>query len=431
MTNKEVGYYILKSLSEAGAEKADCNIDRSRIDELNIDNGNINLLRTIFATNITMKAIKAQKTGMISINNSDIETLDKAVRDCLEAAEVSMVEEGEDIAEVTENCVIGDEGEVDLDMLHFRLEELVQQTAISFPKIILNEIHASFVSGSKVYMNTNEVVMEEYYHKYEISIEFSARDKETSSSVSGFGFTTKTLDRPFLENSILPLLFEQTQKAIYPQPLAGKFEGTLLLMPDVFNQLLHTLQRLLLSDKALIDGTSRWKEALDKLVADSRFTLTCNYSDQELVTSGSLITNDGYRTEDLRVIDHGILKSFLVSRFGSRKTGIPRSKNYGGAFVVEPGEQSLEDIIASIDKGILVGYLSGNQPDSSGEITGVLKTSFLIESGKLKDAINETMISCNLLDLLKSIHAISKEQHCNGYYKLPYIALDGVVISGK
>jgi PmbA protein len=431
MTNKETGNYILKSLIAAGADKAECNVGSSRVDELNIDNGNIKLLRSIFTTSITMKAIKDNKSGIISVNSRDKEILNKAVSDCKEAAEVSMVEEAEDIAEMTDNCVVGSEAEVDLETLHYRLEELVKDTAKRYPKIILNGIHASFQSGSRVHMNTNGVEMEEYYHKYDIFIEFSAHDKDISSSLAGYGITTENLDIPFVEIGVLAQLFEQTEKSIYPKPLEGKFVGTILLMPDVLNQLLYSLQGLLLSDGPMIDGTSQWKDALNKEVAVPCFTLSCNYSDKDLVTSGYIITNDGYRVEDLTVIDQGVLKSFLVSRFGSRKTGIPRSKNYGGAFVIEPGNQSLEEIITSIDKGILMGALSGNQPDSSGEITGVAKTSFLIENGKIKEAINETMISCNLLDIFKNIRSISKEQICNGYNKLPYIAFDGVVISGK
>jgi PmbA protein len=431
MNKLETGNYILDALLAAGADKADCNVSNNRVDELDIDNGNINLLRSLFTTNIGMKAIKDHKSGMISVNSSDQETLDKAVKDCIEAAKVSMVEDAEDIAELTENCVVGSEAEVDLELLHVRLDELVKDTAKRFPKIILNEIHASFISGSRVHKNTNGVQMEELYHSYEVMIEFSARDKDTSSSVSGYGITMESLDKPFLETGILAQVLEQTERSIYPKPLEGKFEGTVLLMPDVFNQLLQTMQGLLLSDGRLIDGTSQWKDSLEKQVAAPNFTLSCNYSDRELVTSGDVITQDGYRTSDLTVIDHGVLKSFLVSRFGSRKTGILRSNNYGGYYTVEPGEQSLEDMIASIEKGILMGALSGNQPDSSGEVSGVAKTSFLIENGKIKDAINETMISCNLLELLKNIRAISKERICNGYYKLPYIAFDGVVISGK
>lgn len=431
MSKKEIGSYILNSLTTAGADKAECNIYHTRVDELNIDNGNINLLRSLFTTNISIKAIKDHKSGAINVNSSDKETLDKAVLECMEAAQAAMVEEAEDIAELTENCVVGSEAEADLNMLHYRLDELVKDTEKRFPKIILNEIHASFITGSRIHMNTNGVEMEELYHNYSISIEFSARDQDTSSSASGYGIITEALDKPFLEIGILAQVFEQVELSIYPKPLEGKFEGTLLLMPDVLNQLLYTMQGLLLSDRCLIDGTSQWKASLGKQVAANNFTLSSNYSDRELVTAGGSITHDGYRTSDLTVIDHGVLKSFLVTRFGSRKTGIPRSSNYGGYFTVEPGDQSLEEIIASIDKGILMGALSGNHPDSSGEVTGVAKSGFLIENGKIKEAINETMISCNLLDILKNIRAISKEQICNGAYKLPYIAFDGVVISGK
>lgn len=330
MRKKEIGNYILNALIAAGADKADCNISYNRVDELNIDNGNINLLRSLFTTNIGMKAIKDHKSGMISVNNSEKETLDKAVSDCMEAAGAAMIEDAEDIAELTENCVVGSEAEADLEILHLRLEELVKDTKTRFPKIILNEIRASFVSGSRIHMNTNRVEMEEYYHRYDIAIEFSARDKDISSSISGYEITTEALEQPFLEIGVLAQVLEQTEASIYPKPLEGKFEGTILLMPDVLNQLLYTLQGLLLSDARLIDGTSQWKDALDKPVAADTFTLACNYSDRDLVASGATITHDGYRTADLTVIDHGVLKSFLVSRFGSRKTGIPRSKNYGG-----------------------------------------------------------------------------------------------------
>ncbi len=431
MANKEVGNSILNALILAGANKAECIISKNRVDELNIDNGNINLLRSLFTTNITMRVIKDNKSGTITVNNTEKETLEEAVVACINAAEVSMVEEAEDIAELTKNIVVGEEREVDLEKLHFRLEELVDDTAKRYPKILLNEIHASFESGNRLHKNTNGVEMEEHYHRYDIMLEFSARDKDISSSVSGINITTCDLDTPFIEIGKLSQILQQTQDSIYPTALESKFEGTILMMPEMVNQLLLSVQGLLLSDGSLIDGTSQWKNSIEKEVASPEFTLSCSYSDKDIVTSGRKITNDGYLAADVKVIDQGVLKSFLLSRFGSRKTGINRSKNYGTAFVVEPGRQPLEDIIASIDRGILIGQLSGNQPGASGEVSGVAKGSFLIEEGKIKGAINETMISCNVLELLKNIRAISKEQVCTGYYKLPYIAFDKVVISGK
>ena len=99
--------------------------------------------------------------------------------------------------------------------------------------------------------------------------------------------------------------------------------------------------------------------------------------------------------------------------------------------IVCPGEQSVEDIIASIDKGILVGRFSGGQPSTNGDFSGVAKNSFLIENGKITDAVSETMISGNLADMLKNVVAISRETVADGYSVLPYGAFGGITVSGK
>ena len=54
-----------------------------------------------------------------------------------------------------------------------------------------------------------------------------------------------------------------------------------------------------------------------------------------------------------------------------------------------------------------------------------------MEDGEIKGAVSETMISGNLAQLLNSLVAISRETVENGSSVLPYMAFDGVVISGK
>ena len=74
---------------------------------------------------------------------------------------------------------------------------------------------------------------------------------------------------------------------------------------------------------------------------------------------------------------------------------------------------------------------SGGQPAPSGEFSGVAKNSFLIENGKITGALTETMISGCGPDMLNSIRDISSELLKDGSVSLPYIAFDGVTISGK
>ena len=74
---------------------------------------------------------------------------------------------------------------------------------------------------------------------------------------------------------------------------------------------------------------------------------------------------------------------------------------------------------------------SGGQPAASGEYSGVAKNSFLIENGKITAAISETMISGCVPEMLKNIRDISKDIANDGSNSLPFVAFDGITISGK
>ena len=78
-----------------------------------------------------------------------------------------------------------------------------------------------------------------------------------------------------------------------------------------------------------------------------------------------------------------------------------------------------------------MGRFSGGQPSSNGDFSGVAKNSFLIENGKIGPALSETMIAGNLADMLNHLRAVSREQVADGMSVLPYMAFDGITISGK
>jgi PmbA protein len=55
----------------------------------------------------------------------------------------------------------------------------------------------------------------------------------------------------------------------------------------------------------------------------------------------------------------------------------------------------------------------------------------LIENGKIGRALSETMIGGNFAEMLFKLRDISKEQINAGLFVLPYLAFDGITISGK
>ena len=151
----------------------------------------------------------------------------------------------------------------------------------------------------------------------------------------------------------------------------------------------------------------------------------------ERIVSGECGTANGFRSEKVTLIERGVLKTHWLSLYGSNKTGRPVVKNTGSDLVVEPGDKTLEELIASVDKGLILGGFSGGNPGTNGEFSGVAKNSFLIENGKVKCAVTETMVNGNLAEAFRHIRGISREVLCNGRSVVPYIAVDGIVISGK
>jgi len=61
----------------------------------------------------------------------------------------------------------------------------------------------------------------------------------------------------------------------------------------------------------------------------------------------------------------------------------------------------------------------------------VSKNAFLIKNGQVTHAVSETMISGNLAGMLNNVRGISSEVFKDGGSVLPYLAVDGITISGK
>ena len=142
----------------------------------------------------------------------------------------------------------------------------------------------------------------------------------------------------------------------------------------------------------------------------------------------SRVNGEGFVNQNRTSVEKGIHKSLLCSYYESGKTGHERGLSDGTGLVVSGGQMTLDQIIEGVEYGLLIGRFSGGIPGASGDLSGLAKNSYLIESGKIVCAVKECMINGNLADMLHSIRALSSEIVCNGSSCLPYIAVDGVTM---
>ncbi len=396
-----------------------------------MDGGEFSLFRTLFDKQLAMTAIQGGRKGIVAQNRYDEATLRESAKACLEAAASAQPDENWDFAPLSQNedFVLG-EVTPDTDKLFFRCQELMASVKERFPTIIMEQMIVAHKEVLKAKANSYGVLFSTHQGSYQVQLMFSAHEGEKASSFFGGGVIADNLDKPFLELGSIEKDLADVERQIDTTSVGGKFEGTMVVTPGCVGELFYSLLADFAGEGGLLSGTSPWKDKLGEKVADERITLSLAPLDERIVC-GDRTTSDGFRAENFDIIKDGKLSAFFLSLYAANKLKLPRGKNDSFNVVIAPGDKSIDEIISTIDRGIVIGRFSGGQPSSNGDFSGVAKNGFLIENGKIGPALSETMIAGNLADMLNHLRAISREQVADGMSVLPYMVFDGITISGK
>jgi len=422
----------LAALKDRGADMAAVSAIYSETREFNVDGGEFSLFRTMFDNDLSLTAYKEGKKGSAAINHFDDESVNFVADSCMAAVDAS---------ESNKNWELGpdagyryfEDGVViaDMELFFERCRELLELIKVDFPKILVEQMIVSHKSVHEIYSNTVGSCFERRCGSYNLMMMFSAHENGKGSSFFGTGFSTADLTKPFIEQASLRRDLGDVEKQIYTSAVNGKYAGTILVPPSCLGNVLYYALGTFANGSAVYEGTSVWKDKLGTVVADKRLSISLAPGGDEIVC-GKRWTADGYLCEDFDLIENGVLKSFIMNKYFANKTGLPRSGNTCIENLVVPaGDTPLADIIKGIDKGLLVGRISGGNPASAGDFSMVAKNSFVIENGRIGDAVSEVMINGNLAEILNNIRAISCEKEPDGGTSLPWMAFDEVTISGK
>jgi PmbA protein len=149
-------------------------------------------------------------------------------------------------------------------------------------------------------------------------------------------------------------------------------------------------------------------------------------------------------TQKKTVIQNGRLAMFLYNTYAANKdktvsTGNGMRGGFKGIpgvgvtnLYIEPGKSPLEDLIASIDRGLFVTEVMGMHTANaiSGDFS-VGATGFWIEKGKKAYPVREITIAGNILDLMKHVDAVGSDIRFSGRIGSPSLRIKELSICGK
>ena len=428
MNKKETVSYCLNALKKAGADKAACSMNMTEKKELNVEIGEMTLLRTTFNNSMGISVIKDQKKGSTSINKTDKGSIDTAVALVMAMAEGSQPDDAYDIAEQqpSKSFSKGDES-ANLDTMYQSLEEFVDYVKSTYPKIQLEAAIMDFNHSRSFFQNTNGVDFEIREGMYGFSPFFLSKDGKDTSSFNGTGFSALKVEKPLHEYGSIDTLLKQSVEQLHTQNIKDKFVGNIVVTPDCIGDFLGFITSDI-SDGKMISGNSLYSEKLNEQITHPKLTFHSRPVSKEII-DGYFITSDGYVAENSTIVDKGILKTHLLGIYGAKKLSKSRAVNDGGAYIVDSGDKPHAEIIKNIDQGVLLDRFSGGSPANNGDYSGVAKNSYYIENGEIKHPLTETMVSGNIREMFENLDEISSDCINFGSCILPWISFKGITVS--
>lgn len=181
--------------------------------------------------------------------------------------------------------------------------------------------------------------------------------------------------------------------------------------------------RSLQQKQSFLDGK------LGKEIASERLTLT---DDPHLVKglASRLYDTDGFATKKRSVIEKGVLKTFFIDDYYSRKLKVDPTTAGPTNLLFAGGKKTLDEIVAETKEGLLVtGFLGGNSNSTTGDFSAGIQ-GYRILAGKRAEPIAEMNISGNLGTFWNKLIIVGADPWLYSGIRTPTLVFDGVQIAG-
>lgn len=140
--------------------------------------------------------------------------------------------------------------------------------------------------------------------------------------------------------------------------------------------------------------------------------------------------SEGVATEPRPIFESGVLKTYFIDTYNSRKMGVEPTVGSPSLLVLKPGNKDLNGLVADVRKGILVtGFNGGNCNSSSGDFSYGIE-GFLIENGKPTRPISEMNVTGNMITLWASLSAVGNDPRLSSSWRIPSLVFEDVDFSG-
>jgi len=438
----ELGELAVKKALELGATEAEAFLIKGKQFYVSLENNDIKLAKSQIMDGIGIRVFKNKSLGFASVNTFSQDKVMSAVSDAVRLASLAPKDEANSLPSMSKTYTEA-KGIYDPTAEKIGMDEVLNyaqnllSTALEYDKRITVDggIFAGGV-GENAVVNSKGIKLTEKSSSFDFGIMGMARDKEEVSCFQYEFDTTRKISEINVKD--VALTFAKRVLSSLGAKKGESFKGTIILEPDVFTDFLGIIIAAT-SANNIQKKMSRLVGQLNQKIAVSDLTI----EDDGLLPGGaasSSFDREGVMRKPLKIIDKGVLTSYLYNTYSANKDKCESTGHaIGGTrglpavgpsnIIVNQGTKSKADLIKETKKGLYVTRLSVHPNLVSGDFSGVVKGGFLIVDGEFKMPVIETMISGNIFSLLNQISALSSERKKVMSFLVPYCRIEDVSIT--
>ena len=307
-----------------------------------------------------------------------------------------------------------------------------EKSALEYDAKIVNSNGASFNShtGVRVYGNTHGMLQSYLSSRYSLSC--SVIGGELDQLENDYEYT---VSREFDALSPADWVGQNCAKKVIarlnPQKLTTR-EVPVIFLNDVATGLISHLTGAI-SGGSLYRKSSFLLDHLGKQVLPDWFQISERPHLLKRLAS-TPFDSEGVRTQDLEIIQDGVLQTYLLTSYSGRKMGMQSTGHAGGIhnWLVKPNlTGGLTSLLRQMGTGLLVTDVMGQGVNI---VTGDYSrgaAGFWVENGEIQYPVAEITIAGQLQDMLKNIVAVADDIEHRSNIQTGSILLDKMKISGN
>lgn len=307
-----------------------------------------------------------------------------------------------------------------------------EKSALEYDAKIVNSNGASFNShtGVRVYGNTHGMLQSYLSSRYSLSC--SVIGGELDQLENDYEYT---VSREFDALSSADWVGQNCAKKVIarlnPQKLTTR-EVPVIFLNDVATGLISHLTGAI-SGGSLYRKSSFLLDHLGKQVLPDWFQISERPHLLKRLAS-TPFDSEGVRTQNLEIIQDGVLQTYLLTSYSGRKMGMQSTGHAGGIhnWLVKPNlTGGLTALLRQMGTGLLVTDVMGQGVNI---VTGDYSrgaAGFWVENGEIQYPVAEITIAGQLQDMLENIVAVADDVEHRSNIQTGSILLDKMKISGN